>query len=145
VIPYYDRLPPETTINEDSMRAIYHEGVKEREAILKEVLDDDLYKEITEDCKDGIPMETWARTVYAVAAFHIAAKQNGGAGEDHLEALGALGMGRFLKFVDETRDLALKEAFELVKKQATLFSRMRTDFGERVAHYKERGQVKAST
>lgn len=124
VVPYYDRLPPDTKINPERIQRIYREGVEEHAETLKTVMGEDLAEEVRE-AEDGLPMEMWASIVYRTAAFHIAKATDDEADrpEEHLHLLGALGMGRFLKFVEETKDLGLKESYELVKKQATFFSR----------------------
>ncbi len=146
VVPYYDRLPPATEIKPERIQRIYREGVEEHEKTVDEVLGADLAAEVRA-ATDGLTMETWAHIVYRTAAYHIATVTDDPdkRPEDHLHLLGALGMGRFLKFVDETTDLGLKESYELVKKQATLFSRTVGELADQLNELQGRANPREET
>ncbi len=131
VVAYYDRFPSPTAINEVTTREIFVEGVDHYAEDLRAVLPGDLWAKLEGALDEGLEADDWARMVYAIAAWVIV-DPDGTQRERLLHALGALGMGRFLHFVHETKDSDLHEAHVLIQDQAHTFQRLRPEFIRRV-------------
>lgn len=131
--PYYARLPPSTRINEDVTQEIYMEGTKRHAKLLQTVLPPDLRHVATEPDENGLEATEWARVTYGIIAHHVAhAAKDAAPDPQLLQALGALGMGRFLHYVHETRDMGLDEAGHVVRRQAETFRALKPELIERV-------------
>ncbi len=131
VVSYYDRFPAPTTINEDTIHEIFVEGADQYGEVLKAVLPQDLWLKLEASLEGGLEATDWARMVYAIAAWVIV-EPDGIDRESLLHALGALGMGRFLHFVHETKASDLQGAHVLIQDQAHTFQRLRPEFIRRV-------------
>lgn len=147
VVSYYDRLPPPTQANEASIKSIFVEGVDRYDDALQRVLSQEMYKKLQSSRAKGIEADDWPRMVYAIAAWYVTDHDHVEK-EDLLHALGALGMGRFLRFVDETRNSDLQESYGLIQEYAHTFQRRRDEFitrVDRLRHERHNPQVAAAS
>jgi glucosylglycerate synthase len=149
VVPYYGRLPPSVEANERVLMEIFREGVESSRSLAEQVLPAKAWGEVREALADGgLDVDTWIEAVYAIAAQYIVATASlheqgaspvaGSQGREDsgraglLDLMAALGMGRFLRFVKNTRGMELAEANVLVRDQAKRFQAKREVFLKRL-------------
>lgn len=145
-VPYYARLPQATKVNEEALLSIYHDGLDDYAELLEHALPRGVHDALKAQGDDGLPAELWARIVFDMAAWNIARqKGDAKAKEDLVAALGALGMGRLLHFVHETKEMSLDEANALIRHQANTFAELRQEFIDRVDQLRSEGRSVTAT
>ncbi|MGQ9542592.1 MAG: glycosyltransferase family 2 protein [Candidatus Bathyarchaeia archaeon] len=115
------KFPGPEPVEVDSSRLLngFRYTLREKTLLLREVLGDSLLKEVVQishSSNPRFPPETWAKTVYSFASFFKGQK-----GDELLDALRGIWLGKVYSFITQTEGMSDDDADNVVEGEAEIF------------------------
>ncbi|MBS7625539.1 glycosyltransferase family 2 protein [Candidatus Bathyarchaeota archaeon] len=111
--------PEPVRLDASKLLKVFRYILTEKRSLLGDVLGRDLLKDLTHISRSSRPIfppETWAKTVYSFASAFKSRE-----GDDLLDTLRGIWLGKICSFINQTEGMADDDADDIVEKEAEIF------------------------